>query len=124
MIIRTTHFPPTTTMPNTNTTTIAVTVLLTRDNGHDITTGALKRAALLEDIAGLDLEVDDIIVHDISVSTVTRVNDWHIAATYLLEVEVDADAEMDDPLIDVVDECLCFQPAEGWAFVHSTVLAR
>lgn len=101
-----------------DTTTIVVTVLLTRDNGHDITEGALKRAALSDDIAGLELEVDDIIVHDISVGEVTRVNDWHIAATYHLEVEATEDLEGD--LFEVVDECLTFCPEEGWGFVQST----
>jgi len=103
-------------MPNT--TTIIVTVLLTRDNGHDITSEALRRAALLEDIAGLDLEVDDIIVHDVSVAEVTRVNDWHVAATYHLEVEATEDLDAD--LFETVDECLSFCPEQGWHFVQST----
>jgi hypothetical protein len=102
------------------TTTIIITALLTRSNGHDITPTAFKRAGLLDDIAGLDIEVDDVIVHDISVGTVTRVNDWHIAATYVVVVEADLDAEVCEPLIDTVDEYASFQPASGWAFVHST----
>jgi hypothetical protein len=103
-------------MPNT--TTIIVTVLMTRDNGHDITDGKLKQAANLFDIAGLDLTHDEITVHDITEGTVTRVNEWHLAATYILEVE--AGDDLDGGLLEVVDECLTFQPEDGWAFVQST----
>ena len=105
-------------MPNTSTTTIVVTALLTRDNGHDVTATALKRAALLEDIAGLEIEHDDVIVHDISVGEVTRVNDWHIAATYTLVVEAGEDLEGD--LLRTVDEAVYFSPESGWDFVQST----
>jgi hypothetical protein len=108
-------------MPDTR-TTIVVTILLTRSNGHDITPTALKRAATLDDIAGLDLEHDDIIVHDITEATIARVNEWHIAATY--EVVVEAGEDIDGDLLDLVDETLCFMPAEGWNFVQSTCLAK
>lgn len=100
-----------------NTTTIVVTVLLTRDNGHDITTEALRRAALSDDIAGLHLEVDDIIVHDMSVNEVTRATDAYLAAVYHLEVEATEDFEGD--LLEVVDECVSFCPEEGWNMVRS-----
>jgi hypothetical protein len=104
-------------MPNT--TTIVVTVLMTRSNGHDITPTALKRAALCDDLAGLDLSCDDITVHDISVGVVTRVNDWHVAVTYHLEVE--AGDDIDGGLLEVCDEVVCFEPHDGWDMVHSTV---
>jgi hypothetical protein len=110
-------------MPNTNTTTIIVTALLTRDNGHDITPTALKRAASLTDLAGLEIEHDDVIVHDIDDGDVTRVNDWHVAVTYHVVVEAGEDIEGD--LLEVVDEALCFMPESGWDMVKSTCrLAR
>lgn len=110
-------------MPNTNTTTIVVTVLLTRSNGHDITPTALKRAASLTDLAGIEIEHDDIIVHDIDDGDVTRVNDWHVAVTY--HVEVEAGEDIEDGLLEVVDEALCFMPEDGWDMIQSTVrLAR
>ena len=100
-------------------TTIAVTVLLTRSNGHDITPTALRRAGTLDDIAGLDLEHDDIIVHDITEATIARVNEWHIAATYEVVVEAGDDIAA-HYLLDLVDETLCFGPEDGWQFVQST----
>ena len=103
----------------TNTATIVVTALLTRDNGHDITTDALKRAASLADIAGIEVEHDDIIVHDIDDGDVTRVNDWHIAVTYRLEVEAGDDIAS-HYLLDLVDEVVCFCPEQGWSMVKST----
>jgi hypothetical protein len=101
------------------TTTIIVTVLLTRSNGHDITPTALKRAALCDDLAGLALDHDDVTVHDIGVGAVTRVNDWHVAVTYTLEVE--AGDDIDGGLLEVVDEAVYFSPESGWDMVHSTV---
>ena len=109
-------------MPNT--TTIVVTVLLTRENGHDITPTALKRAMLVGDLAGLEIEHDDIVVHDISEGKVTRVNEWHIAVTYHVEVEVDTPRRSPMHLADLitlVDDAACFCPDEGWGMARSTV---
>lgn len=105
-----------------NTTTIVVTVLLTRDNGHDITDEALKRAALSDDIAGLSLEHDDIVVHDISAGEVTRATDAYLAAVYRLEVEADCprhSAMTPAELLALVDEEVYFHPEQGWNMVRS-----
>lgn len=100
------------------TTTIIVTALLTRDNGHDITTTALKRAASLTDLAGLEIEHDDVIIHDIDDGLVTQVNDWHVAVTYHLEVE--AGDDIDGGLLEVIDDAVSFCPEQGWSMVKST----
>jgi hypothetical protein len=99
--------------------TIVITVLLTRDNGHDITPTALRRAASLVDIAGIEIEHDDVIVHDIDDGLITRVNDWHIAVTYHLVAEAGDDVAAGS-LLDLVDEAVCFCPEQGWSMVKST----
>jgi len=115
-------------MPNTNTTTVVFTVLLTRSNGHDITPTAFKRATMLEDIAGLEIDHDDVIVHDITVGQVTRVNEWHLAATYVVTVEgVDCDTEAPitgDDLLDLLDEAACCCPEDGWMHIHHSIIAK
>ena len=115
-------------MSKPTTTTVVFTVLLARDNGHDITPTAFKRATLLEDIAGLEIEHDDVIVHDISVGDLTRVNEWHVAATYVVVVEgVDSDTQAPitgDDLLDLLDEAACCCPDAGWMHVHHAMLAR
>lgn len=112
----------------TTTTTVVFTVLLARDNGHDITPTALKRAMLIDDLAGLEIEHDDVIVHDITEGSITRVNEWHIAVTYVVVAEgVDCDTGAPitgDDLLDLLDEAACCCPESGWMHVHHAILAR
>ena len=101
------------------TTTSIVTVLLARSNGAAVTTTALDRARLQADLAGIDLEHDDVTVHDISEGAVTRVNAKTIAVTYHLEVE--AGDDIAGGLLEVVDEAVCFMPDDAWDMLRSTV---
>ena len=115
-------------MKNTSTSTYRITVLLARSNGHDITDGALKRATLDTDLAGLEVECDDLIVHDITEGQVRRADDHLVACSYDVVVEgVDCDTGepiTGDALFDLLDEVACCCPAEGWEHVHHTIIAR
>jgi hypothetical protein len=103
----------------TTTRTFTVSATLARDNGHDITDGALAAAIADGDIGGLEIEADNLTVHDISEPTVRR-HQWKhlIVVEYVIAVESALTAiSTEEALFDAAT----FNPSEGWETVSTFV---